>query len=206
MLYGNIIYSIGSILVAGAAQTRSYKFMIAGRVVRALGDIATQIAQYKVFSSWFAPSNGFASTLGFELGIGKIGAFAGKASANIIAKKTGDFAWVFWIAVFMNIFTNVMTGIFYWFTKVAERRYHGTNDPATGEVLTEKTKKFELKKVLELPWTFWIVMGFSLFETSTAIVFLQNATELAEQRFGTSSIAAGWYSSLMQYAGRTRAL
>ncbi|KAJ4252729.1 hypothetical protein NW762_010635 [Fusarium torreyae] len=200
MLYGNLLYSIGSILVAGAAQTRSYKFMMAGRVVRALGDIATQVAQYKVFSSWFAPGNGFASTLGFELGIGKIGAFAGKSSANIIAKKLG-FAWVFWIAVFMNIFTNVMAGVFYFFTKVANRRYHGISDPATGEKLTEKTRKFEYRKVLELPWTFWAVMGFSLFETSAAIVFLQNATELAEQRFGTDSIAAGWYSSVLQYSG-----
>lgn len=73
MLYGNIIYSIGSILIAG-------------RVITALGDIATQIAQVKVFSSWVAPSGGFASTIGLELGIGKIGAFAGKSSANIIAK------------------------------------------------------------------------------------------------------------------------
>ncbi|KAH6629754.1 major facilitator superfamily domain-containing protein [Boeremia exigua] len=201
MLYGNFIYSVGSILVAGAAQTRSYKFMLAGRVVRALGDIATQVAQYKVFSSWFAPSNGFASTLGFELGIGKIGAFAGKSSANIIAKRTGNFAWVFWVAVFMNLFTNVMTGVFYWFTKVANRKFHGVTDPATGERLAEKSKKFELHKVLELPWTYWVVMTFSLFETSTAIVFLQNATELAEQRFGTDSIVAGWYSATLQYAG-----
>ncbi|RSL45015.1 hypothetical protein CEP54_014449 [Fusarium duplospermum] len=194
MLYGNLIYSVGSILVAGAAQTRSYKFMIAGRVVRALGDIATQIAQYKVFSSWFAPGNGFGSTLGFELGVGKMGAFAGKSSANIIAKKTGKFAWVFWVAVFMNIFTNVMTVVFYWFTKVANRKFHGINDPATGEKLSEKSKKFETRKVRA-------VMAFSLFETSTAIVFLQSATELAEQRFGTDSIAAGWYSSVLQYAG-----
>ncbi|KAI8271038.1 hypothetical protein K4K58_004039 [Colletotrichum sp. SAR11_239] len=201
MLYGNFIYSAGSILVAAAAQTRSYKFMVAGRVVRALGDIATQVAQYKVFSSWFAPSNGFASTLGFELGIGKIGAFAGKSSANIIAKRTGNFAWVFWVAVFMNLFTNVVTVFFYWFTKVAHKKFQGVRDPATGEQLTEKSKKFQLRKVLELPWSFWAVMAFSLFETSTAIVFLQNATELAEQRFGTSSITAGWYSATLQYAG-----
>jgi MFS family permease len=203
MLYGNIIYSIGSILVAGAAQTRSYQFMIAGRVIRALGDIATQIAQYKVFSSWFAPNNGFASTLGFELGMGKIGAFAGKSSANIIAARTGDFAWVFWVAVFMNLFTNVMTGVFYWFTKVANSRFHGIDDPATGEKLAEKSKKFELRKVLELPWSFWAVMAFSMFQTSTAVVFLQNATELAEQRFSTSAITAGWYSATMQYAGQS---
>ncbi|RKL32552.1 hypothetical protein BFJ72_g10495 [Fusarium proliferatum] len=179
-------------MVTALMLTRSYKFMMAGRVVRALGDIATQVAQYKVFSSCFAPGNGFALTLGFDLGIGKIGAFTGKSLANIVSKRLG-FAWVFWIAVFMNIFTNVMTGVFYFFTKVANRRYHGINDPATGEELTEKTLKFEYRKVLEHPWTFWAVMGFSLFETSAAIVFLQNATELAEQKFGTDSIAAGWH-------------
>jgi hypothetical protein len=46
--------------------------MVIGEVVLSLGDIATQIAQYKIFSSWFPPSHGFASTLGLELGIGKV--------------------------------------------------------------------------------------------------------------------------------------
>jgi MFS family permease len=72
ILYGNVIYTIGSILVAAATTARSFKFMIFGRVVLALGDIATQIAQYKIFSSWFPPSHGFATTLGLELGIGKV--------------------------------------------------------------------------------------------------------------------------------------
>jgi fucose permease len=94
MLYGNAIYTLGAILIASATTLRSYRFMIGGIVIQALGDIATQIAQYKVFSSWFAPSHGFASTLGFELGVGKIGAFVGKATANIIANRTGDFSWV----------------------------------------------------------------------------------------------------------------
>lgn len=44
-------------------------------------------------------------------------------------------------------------------------------------------------------------MLFSLFETSTAIVFTQNATEMAELRFGTDAITAGWYTAVLQYAG-----
>lgn len=205
MLYGNLLFSVGAILVAAAAQVRSYRFMIGARVVQALGDIATQVAQYKVFSSWFTPGNGFGTIVGFELGIGKIGAFAGKSSANIIAAKTGNFAWVFWVAVFMNLFTNVMTGLFFWFTKVANSKFHGIHDPATGQMLKEKSKKFEFRKVLELPWAFWCVQAFSLFETSTAIVFLQNVTELAEQKFKVDSITAGWYSATSQYAGQSTA-
>lgn len=72
IVYGNIVYTIGSILVAAATTVRSFNFMIGGRIILAFGDIATQMAQYKMFSSWFAPSNGFASTLAFELAIGKV--------------------------------------------------------------------------------------------------------------------------------------
>lgn len=106
----------------------------------------------------------------------------------------------------MNLFTNLMTVAFYFFNKYCEKRFQGVADPATGERLKESNKKFEFRKVLELPWTFWLVLAFSLFETSTAIVFSANATELAELRFNTSSIDAGWYSSVLQYAGKIIAI
>ncbi|KAL5342022.1 major facilitator superfamily domain-containing protein [Aspergillus crustosus] len=201
IIYGNIVYTLGSILVAAATTVRSFNFMIGGRVILALGDIATQIAQYKMFSSWFPPSNGFASTLGFELAIGKIGGFVGKSTANVIAKNTGNFAWVFWMSVFMNLFTNAITLIFWFFNRYCNKHFSGKQDEATKEVLTEKNKKFELHKLFQLPWMFWAVMAFSLVQTSTAIVFSQNSTELAEKRFDVDSITAGWYSSLSQYAG-----
>ncbi|KAH8690002.1 putative MFS transporter [Talaromyces proteolyticus] len=201
IVYGNIIYTIGSILAAAAATVRSYRFMIGGRVILAFGDIATQIAQYKMFSSWFPPSNGFASTLGLELAIGKLGGFAGKATANIIAKRTGNFAWTFWVAVFMNLFTNAATGAFWCFSSYCNKHYMGRRDRATNETLTEKNRKFEFKKVFQLPWMFWVVLSFSLFQTSSAVVFSQNSTELAKKRFDVSDITAGWYSALGDYAG-----
>ncbi|KAM0549494.1 hypothetical protein ACHAPJ_009310 [Fusarium lateritium] len=201
MLWGNAIFSVGAILVAAATTVRSYKFMIGGIIVQALGDVATQVAQYKIFSSWFPPSSGFASTLAFELGIGKIGSFVGKATANVISKNLGDFSWAYWMAVFMNLFTNVATLFFWWFTRWCEKRYAGTRDPATGEKLTENNKKFEIRKMLTLPWSFWLICLFSLFQTSTASVFASNSTELAEQRFKISAVKAGWYSSMSQYLG-----
>ncbi|KAH0009215.1 major facilitator superfamily transporter, partial [Aureobasidium melanogenum] len=200
IVYGNIIYTIGSIFIAGAAELRSYKFMIVGRVVASFGDIATQVAQYKVFSSWFPPSAGFASTLGFELGIKKIGGFVGKSTANIIAKNCG-FSSVFWTMVGMNLFTNLGTILLFLLVRYCSSRYSSIADPSTGEKLTEKNKKIDFKKVLEMPWPFWSIMAFTLFQTTTANVFSQNATELAEQRFKTSAVKAGWYTAVLQYAG-----
>lgn len=61
--------------------------------------------------------------------------------------------------------------------------------------MAEKNKEFELRNVLELPLVFWCIQDFSLPETSTAIVFLQDATKLAEQRFGTDYVTASRYSN-----------
>lgn len=101
----------------------------------------------------------------------------------------------------MNLFTNAATVIFWFFNRYCNTHYRGRQDRATKEVLTEKNKKFELQKMFQLPWMFWAVMAFSLFQTSTALVFSQNATELGEKHFNVDSITAGWYSSLSQYAG-----
>jgi hypothetical protein len=96
----------------------------------------------------------------------------------------------------------VATAAFWFFNQYCNRHYKGRRDGATKEQLTEKNKKFEFQKMFELPWTFWAVMAFSIFQTSAASVFSQNATELAEKRFNVDSIKAGWYSSLSQYAGK----
>jgi fucose permease len=60
MVLGKALYTVGTILVAAAVTVRSYPFMVVGRIVAAFGDITTEIAEYKMFSSWFAPSQGFA--------------------------------------------------------------------------------------------------------------------------------------------------
>ena len=103
----------------------------------------------------------------------------------------------------MNLFTNAASAVFWFFNKYCNKHYKGRRDNATAEVLTEKNKKFEFQKIFQLPWMFWAVLAFSLFQTSTASIFSQNATELAEQRFEVDSIKAGWYSSLSQYAGKS---
>lgn len=101
----------------------------------------------------------------------------------------------------MNLFTNASTGLFWIFSRYCQKRYIGRRDTATNERLTEKNRHFELKKVFQLPWAFWAVLSFSLFQTSAATVFSQNSTELAQKRFNVSSIKAGWYSALSKYTG-----
>ncbi|KAM0280204.1 hypothetical protein ACHAQH_004161 [Verticillium albo-atrum] len=201
MLYGNLIMTAGAFIIAGAATGRSFPLMIFGKVTAALGDIATQIAYYRVFSSWFAPGEGLGTTIGLQIGIARIGGFVGSSTANVISKNTGNFAWVFWVGACVSVFTNLCTLVFFVYTKAARKRFQAPPDPATGEPLVEKSDRFEMRKILELPWVFWTIMLFSMVQTSCSNVYSQNATELAEHRFGVDAVAAGWYASLSQYAG-----
>ncbi|SCO58441.1 related to MFS transporter [Fusarium fujikuroi] len=201
MLYGNLIMTSGALVIAGAATCRSFPLMIFGKVTAALGDIATQIAYYRVFAGWFAPGGGFGTTIGLQIGIARIGGFVGSSTANVISKNTGNFAWVFWIGACVAFFTNLCTLFFFFFTKVAHKRFRPPPDPATGESLVEKNKKFDMNKIIQLPWVFWTIMLFSMVQTSCSNIYSQNATELAEHRFGVDAVAAGWYASLSQYAG-----
>ncbi|KAF4337316.1 major facilitator superfamily transporter [Fusarium beomiforme] len=201
MLCGTAVDTFGAILVAAATQVRSFKFMIVGSAVEALGEVAISVAQYKILSSWFAPSSGFASSVGVEHGIGKIGSFVGKSTANVIAHNLGDFSWAYWMIVFMNLFTNAAILLFWWITRRCEKRYSRTRDPATGERLTENNKKFEIRKMLMLPWSFWLVCLFTLLEDPLSNLFSTNSTELAEQRFNISPAKAGLYSAISHYSG-----
>ncbi|CCT63551.1 related to MFS transporter [Fusarium fujikuroi] len=200
MLCGTAVDTFGAIMVATATQVRSFKFMIVGSIIESLGEVAISTAQYKILSSWFAPSSGFASSVGIEHGIGKIGSFVAKSTANIIAHNLG-LSWAYWMIVFMNLFTNAIALLFWWMTRQCEKRYTHIKDPATGETLTENTKKFQIRKIILLPWSFWLVCLFTMLEDPLSNLFSRNSTELAEQRFNISPSKAGLYSAVSHYSG-----
>ena len=108
---------------------------------------------------------------------------------------------MYWIAFFVNVFTNFCCYAFYWFMRRSEGKYSDVRDPATGGRLRKNAKKLNLKKVLAMPWSFWVVMGYGMFTTITIIIFNSNATEFAEQRFKISAVKAGWYTTLARDAG-----
>lgn len=107
--------------------------------------------------------------------------------------------WVFWVASFVNLFGNACTIAFWLLNRHAERNYEDPKDLATQENL--RKNKFELRKLRSLPWMFWSIMAFALFEAATSVTFSQNATELAEMRFQVDPIAAGWYAAVSQNGG-----
>ncbi|EOD43208.1 putative mfs transporter protein [Neofusicoccum parvum UCRNP2] len=197
VIVGSAVGVTGSIIVASAVQVRSYKLMVFGSGVLALGNIFNATARYRLFSSWFPPSHGFALTLSLELAAAKIGLLVSKATANVIAEGAGDIAWTFWVAMFADMFVFMVAILVLFFVRSCRKKYSVFQDPSTGEQLLERTNRFEAKRITELPWPFWCIVVYHVFETTNHLTFTQNATELAEKRFHVSSKTAGWISGVV---------
>lgn len=103
----------------------------------------------------------------------------------------------------MNLFGNACTIAFWLLIRHAQQHYEDPKDPATQEIF--RKNKFDFRKLRSLPWMFWSIMAFALFEAATSVTFSQNATELAEMRFQVDPIAAGWYAAVSQNGGKLEA-
>ncbi|KAF4303508.1 putative mfs transporter protein [Botryosphaeria dothidea] len=188
---------IGSIIVSSAVQTRTYGLMLLGAGTLALGNSANSTARYRLFSAWFPPNHGFALTLGLELAAAKLGMLVSKALANVIAEGAGDLAWAFWVATLADFCVLLLGVASLFFVRACRRKYSVLADPSTGERLVERTGRFEPRRIAELPWTFWCIVVYHVFQTTTLLTFAQNLTEITEKRFDVSSKTAGWVSGVV---------
>ncbi|KAH7053148.1 major facilitator superfamily domain-containing protein [Macrophomina phaseolina] len=188
---------VGSVIVASAVQIRSWESMMLGSGLLALGNMANSTARYRLFSAWFPPNHGFALTLSFELAAAKMGMLVSKACANPIAEAAGDLAWSFWVAVFADLAVFLLAIGSLFFVRACRKKHAAVADPATGERLLERTGRFEPRRLVELPWTFWCVVGYHVFQTTTLLTFAMNLTELVEDRFSVPPRTAGWVSGVV---------
>lgn len=178
-------------------QTRTYGLMLLGAGTLALGNSANSTARYRLFSAWFPPNHGFALTLGLELAAAKLGMLVSKALANVIAEDAGDLAWAFWVATLADFCVLLLGVASLFFVRACRRKYSVLADPSTGERLVERTGRFEPRRIAELPWTFWCIVVYHVFQTTTLLTFAQNLTEITEKRFDVSSKTAGWVSGVV---------
>ncbi|KAF2086045.1 MFS general substrate transporter, partial [Saccharata proteae CBS 121410] len=226
LLILNATYTLGLVLSALALtpslplSLHPYPVLLTGLLLTSLGSTATQVAQYKLFSGLFpsgsgstTSGSGFAASVGLELLVGTAGAFVGQATANVIAEATGGgVESVFWVAVGGGVVANAGTVALWWGGRWWRRKHgEGGKGGQGGEGVAgseqserdmeERTSKFDVRTLLELPWHFWCIVLFAILDTATVLVFSQNATELAQDRWGVSSVAAGWWAAASKDAG-----
>ncbi|KIM61697.1 hypothetical protein SCLCIDRAFT_865222 [Scleroderma citrinum Foug A] len=186
----------GSIVQAATATEKinSYSLLMAGRVIAALGQGSLDIAQHKIFATYFAPGKGFAVSMGMMGSIAILFHFVGQSTANVIAKESHSYSWTLWISAFISFWSFLSSVAVISLDKYLRAHYNVIDEVDEGEQC-KKTLKTNWRVVRKLPFTFWIVTLFAAHQSAGMGAFMSISTQYAQQRLRKSSVTEGWVSS-----------
>ncbi|KIJ37181.1 hypothetical protein M422DRAFT_76133 [Sphaerobolus stellatus SS14] len=197
----------GATIMAGAASNglNSFPLLIVGKVIAAIGDGSLDNAQHRIFSTYFAPGRGFAFSIGVHChfllssmvwAIANLGQFVGQSTANVITRNLGTYAWSLWISAIIALFSFICGIGLVVLDRYLRVRYY-IKDQTNGGHHQGKVQKnvFSLKAVRRLSLTFWLIVGFAVFENAGVQSFVSISTQFAQQRLKKGAVVGGWVSS-----------
>ncbi|KAI0076898.1 MFS general substrate transporter [Panus rudis PR-1116 ss-1] len=188
----------GAMVMSGAATNNlnSYPLLIVGKVLAAIGDGSLDNAQHRIFATYFGPGRGFAFSIGAIWGIANLAQFTGQSTANVIATNLGSYAWALWISSVIALFSFLCAVSVFFLDRYLRARYD-VMDQTSGKrhVGLVKSGAFNLKAIRHLPLTFWLVVGFAVFENAGVQSFVSISTQFAQQRLKKGAVIGGWVSS-----------
>ncbi|KAJ7075249.1 MFS general substrate transporter [Mycena belliarum] len=198
-IYLTLFHLAGSAIQAGSVTRnfRSYPVLVLGKVVAAVGDGSLDNAQHRIFSTYFAPGKGFASSIGIIWSIANLAQYTGQTTANIITRNLGSFSWSLWISAVISLFSSICAVAVFFLDRYLRRVYDIT-DQTSGNRHTGAAKAgvFKLDAIRHMPATFWFIVLFAIFENAGVQSFVSISTQFAQQRLKKGAVVGGWVASM----------
>ncbi|KAK7059925.1 MFS general substrate transporter [Favolaschia claudopus] len=198
-IYLSLFHLAGSAIEAGSVtgHLSSYPVLVLGKVVAAVGDGSLDNAQHRIFSTYFAPGKGFASSIGIIWSMANLGQYTGQTTANIITQNLGSFSWSLWISAVLSLFSSICAISVFFLDRYLRRTYNIT-DQTSGQrhVRASRAGVFNLDSLRYMPATFWIIVLFAIFENAGVQSFVSISTQFAQQRLKKGAVVGGWVASM----------
>ncbi|KAG1728443.1 MFS general substrate transporter [Suillus lakei] len=190
----------GSAVEAGATTNgfNSYHVLIVGKIIAAIGGGSLDNAQHKIFTTYFAPGNGFALSIGFIWSMATVAQYIGQSTANVMSQNLGSYSWPLWIGAIIGLFSFLCAICVFVLDKYLRSHYEVVDcckqfdQPNAGSV---KVGTFHWSVVRQMPFTFWLVILFATFQNAGVASFVSVSTQLAQQRLEKGAVVGGWVSS-----------
>ncbi|KAG1720643.1 MFS general substrate transporter [Suillus lakei] len=184
----------GAAVEAGATTNglNSYHVLMAGKIIAAIGDGSLDNAQHKIFTTYFAPGNGFGASMA------NLAQYVGQSTANVMSKNLGSYSWPLWISVILSLFSLLCAICIFVLDKYLRSHYEvvdyskRVDQPSAGTI---KAGTFNWPAVRQMPFTFWFVVLFATFENAGVQSFVSISTQFAQQRLKKGAVVGGWVSS-----------
>ncbi|KAL7318695.1 hypothetical protein PS15m_001907 [Mucor circinelloides] len=207
----NIIILIGSLMVTMGANYNTYSIMLAGQVIYGLGDGIIVTFQEAILSRWFRDKQ-LAIVVGSMLSMARLTKFVAKLICYPLVDLAGTFTRPITVAMIL-CGLSVLANLLYWaamykggFATLSGRE---TSRPgssravaynADGNKRDTANKRFQFRYglLLHLQGIFWMVPWMQITMSSVLSSFDDVATEFTQFRYSTTSVMAGYQSSLTQ--------
>lgn len=190
----------GAAVQAGATTNgfNSYHVLMVGKIIAAIGDGSLDNAQHKIFTTYFAPGNGFALSIGLIWSMANMAQYVGQSTANVMSQNLGSYSWPLWIGAIMGLFSFLCAICAFVLDKYLRSHYEVVeyckrfDQPSVGGV---KVVTSHWSAVRQMPFTFWFVVLFATFQTGGVESFVSVSTQFAQQRLKKGAVVGGWVSS-----------
>jgi MFS family permease len=216
----SIIIFIGSLMVTIGANMANFNIMLAGQVIYGLGDGIIVTFQEAILSRWFRDKQ-LAIVVGLMLCVARLAKFVAKLICYPLVNAAGTFTEPIYVAMVLcgvSVVTNFIYGLAMWkagyatiFGKELSQPNSGYHIEFVSAVVeddeeTKKGKRHQQKKgfqfkysmLLYLPSIFWMIPWLQISMSSVLSSFDDISTEYVQFRFSTTSVMAGYQSSLTQ--------
>ncbi|KAJ7581826.1 MFS general substrate transporter [Mycena floridula] len=198
-VYLSMFHLAGSAIEAGSVTDHfhSYPVLVLGKVVAAIGDGSLDNAQHRIFSTYFAPGKGFASSIGIIWSVANLAQYTGQSTANVITQNLGSFSWSLWISAVISLFSAICAVTVFFLDRYLRRTYNIT-DQTSGNRHTGASKVgvFKLDTIRHMPATFWFIVLFAIFENAGVQSFISISTQISQQRLKKGAVVGGWVASM----------
>ncbi|KAG2136701.1 MFS general substrate transporter [Suillus clintonianus] len=190
----------GAAVEAGATTNglNSYHILIVGKIIAAIGGGSLDNAQHKIFTTYFAPGHGFALSIGFIWSMANVAQYVGQSTANVMSANLGSYSWPLWIGAIIGLLSFLSAICVFLLDKHLRLHYEvidhckRSDQPSAGGV---KAGTFHWSIARQMPFTFWFVVLFAVFQTAGVASFVSVSTQFAQQRLKKGAVVGGWVSS-----------
>lgn len=178
--------TVGQLIFALGGYQNSFALMMLGRFIFGMGGECMTVAQSAIISSWFQGKE-LSFAFGINLSVGRIGSsINGPMTLSIASSSSVGTALL--AGFYICCFSLVMALMMAWMDRWAEKK-----DGVSAAVAEED--KFKLSDLREFNGRpFWLVTASCVIVYMVIFPFIQNATDMLEQRFGFGTLAGTLYA------------
>ncbi|KAK4515563.1 uncharacterized protein ATC70_010513 [Mucor velutinosus] len=211
----NTIIFIGTLMVTMGANYNTYPIMLAGQVIYGLGEGIIVTFQEAILSRWFRDKQ-LAIIVGSMLSMARLTKFVAKLICYPLVDLAGTFTRPITVAMIL-CGLSLLANLMYWaamyksgFATLSGREIsqagsspaviYDANGNKQHDTSTSSNRRFRFRYsiLLHLQGIFWMVPWLQITMSSVLSSFDDVATEFTQFRYSTTSVMAGYQSSLTQ--------